>query len=226
MAINQRLDLKQGQTLTMTPQLQQAIKLLQMSNLELNEFVEAELEKNPLLEREDGPADKNSERAEKPASENEDGGEVFDGQEEGQARTAEDFSRGDEHTSREGGVEETGRELDTNFENVFTGESHAERMNDGVQEMAAVEGGYDAFANNSFAGVGKGGSLKFDDSDYSLENTMASEANLRDHLIEQINLEFDDNKARAIALLLLDYLDENGRVEEPLGDLLGRVFKL
>ena len=37
----------------MTPQLQQAIKLLQLSNLELAAFVEAELEKNPLLERED-----------------------------------------------------------------------------------------------------------------------------------------------------------------------------
>ena len=37
----------------MTPQLQQAIKLLQMSNLELAEYVATELERNPLLERED-----------------------------------------------------------------------------------------------------------------------------------------------------------------------------
>jgi len=53
MSINQRLDLRQGQSLTMTPQLQQAIKLLQLSNLELSEYIEAELEKNPLLEREE-----------------------------------------------------------------------------------------------------------------------------------------------------------------------------
>ena len=58
MALNQRLEIRQGQGLVMTPQLQQAIKLLQMSNLELQEFVEQELEKNPLLEREEGePAD-------------------------------------------------------------------------------------------------------------------------------------------------------------------------
>ena len=51
MAISQRLDMRQGQSLVMTPQLQQAIKLLQLSNIELAEFVEAEIERNPLLER-------------------------------------------------------------------------------------------------------------------------------------------------------------------------------
>ena len=53
MALNQRLEIRQGQGLVMTPQLQQAIKLLQMSNLELQTFVEQELERNPLLEREE-----------------------------------------------------------------------------------------------------------------------------------------------------------------------------
>ncbi|MBL8549701.1 MAG: RNA polymerase factor sigma-54 [Hyphomonadaceae bacterium] len=53
MAIAPRLELRQGQALVMTPQLQQAIKLLQLSNLELTEFVEAELERNPLLERQE-----------------------------------------------------------------------------------------------------------------------------------------------------------------------------
>jgi RNA polymerase sigma-54 factor len=48
------LEIRQGQGLVITPQLQQAIKLLQMSNLELEAFVEAELERNPLLQREEG----------------------------------------------------------------------------------------------------------------------------------------------------------------------------
>ena len=43
--IGQRLEVRQGQGLVITPQLQQAIKLLQLSNLELDEFVEAELER-------------------------------------------------------------------------------------------------------------------------------------------------------------------------------------
>jgi RNA polymerase sigma-54 factor len=53
MAVSQRLELRQGQSLVMTPQLQQAIKLLQLSNLELADYVEQELERNPLLERDD-----------------------------------------------------------------------------------------------------------------------------------------------------------------------------
>jgi RNA polymerase sigma-54 factor len=53
MAMTPRLEMRQGQALVMTPQLQQAIKLLQLSNVELTEFVEAELERNPLLEREE-----------------------------------------------------------------------------------------------------------------------------------------------------------------------------
>ena len=51
MAVHQRLDMRQGQSLVMTPQLQQAIKLLQLSNMELAEFVAEEIERNPLLER-------------------------------------------------------------------------------------------------------------------------------------------------------------------------------
>ena len=53
MAFSQRLDLRQGQSLVMTPQLQQAIKLLQLSNIELAAYVEQELERNPLLQRDD-----------------------------------------------------------------------------------------------------------------------------------------------------------------------------
>ncbi len=54
MALNTRLDLRQTQSLVMTPQLQQAIKLLQMSNVEVIQFVEEALEQNPLLERPEG----------------------------------------------------------------------------------------------------------------------------------------------------------------------------
>ena len=53
MALGPRLDLRQTQTLVMTPQLRQAIKLLQYSNIEVASFVEEELERNPLLERDD-----------------------------------------------------------------------------------------------------------------------------------------------------------------------------
>ena len=51
MQISQNLKLNQSQSLVMTPQLQQAIKLLQLNNLELSNYIEEEIEKNPFLER-------------------------------------------------------------------------------------------------------------------------------------------------------------------------------
>ncbi|HKT76244.1 MAG TPA: RNA polymerase factor sigma-54 [Sphingobium sp.] len=56
MALGPRLDIRQSQSLVMTPQLQQAIKLLALSNLEIEAFVASELEKNPLLEAGEPPA--------------------------------------------------------------------------------------------------------------------------------------------------------------------------
>jgi len=55
MALSQRLEFRQSQALVMTPQLMQAIKLLQLSNLDLTAYVDNELERNPLLERTEGP---------------------------------------------------------------------------------------------------------------------------------------------------------------------------
>jgi RNA polymerase sigma-54 factor len=57
MALSQKLEMRQSHALVMTPQLMQAIKLLQLSNLDLAGYVETELERNPLLERaEEGEA--------------------------------------------------------------------------------------------------------------------------------------------------------------------------
>ncbi|MGH6771394.1 MAG: RNA polymerase factor sigma-54 [Xanthobacteraceae bacterium] len=63
MALTQRLEIRQGHALVMTPQLMQAIKLLQLSNLDLAAYVDNELERNPLLER-SAEADANRSSAE------------------------------------------------------------------------------------------------------------------------------------------------------------------
>src|ERR1700760_4970087 len=84
--VGQRLEIRQGQSLVMTPQLQQAIKLLQLSNLELAEYCEQELERNPLLERDDrdsGPAGENAEAA----------AESTPGERADEALSREDFSK-------------------------------------------------------------------------------------------------------------------------------------
>lgn len=58
MALGPRLDLRQSQSLVMTPQLQQAIKLLALSNLEVESFIAEEVEKNPLLEQGGGEGER------------------------------------------------------------------------------------------------------------------------------------------------------------------------
>jgi RNA polymerase sigma-54 factor len=104
MALMQRMDLRQGQSLVMTPQLQQAIKLLQMSNLELQAYVESELERNPLLERD--------ERTDVHKSEPED---VRAG--DGDTVTALNANQSQEDRMRT---------LDTDLENVYTHEARAD----------------------------------------------------------------------------------------------------
>ncbi|MCX7351549.1 MAG: RNA polymerase factor sigma-54 [Alphaproteobacteria bacterium] len=106
MALNQRLDLRQGQSLVMTPQLQQAIKLLQMSNMELQAFVDQELERNPLLERDERP------EVQKQAP------DAPEGQTDMVSALAANT-----------GAEERLRTLDTELENVYTHESRADAAN-------------------------------------------------------------------------------------------------
>src|ERR1700746_3634335 len=70
MALTQRLEIRQSQALVMTPQLMQAIKLLQLSNLDLAAYAEGKLQRTPRLERaaggegEAGPAEAESSPAE------------------------------------------------------------------------------------------------------------------------------------------------------------------
>lgn len=66
MALSPRLEFRQSQTLTLTPQLMQSIRLLQLSHLELNDFVDAELLRNPLLEREEAGEGEPTETPERP----------------------------------------------------------------------------------------------------------------------------------------------------------------
>ena len=110
MALSAKLELRQGQSLVMTPQLQLAIKLLQLSNLELNTFVEAELERNPLLERLD----------EAPIAE----------PQEAQADTGEsaEAQGADEWLASGAAAADPAATLDTAYENVDPEASPAERL--------------------------------------------------------------------------------------------------
>jgi len=105
MSLSAKLELRQGQALVMTPQLQQAIRLLHLSNLELCAFVESELERNPLLERDGGESDG--------------GGDLPDLGDDGPVAERAESSDADQWLDPERPVAEVARELDTDADNVF-----------------------------------------------------------------------------------------------------------
>src|ERR1700744_29861 len=105
MALAARLERRQGQGLVITPQLQQAIKLLQLSNIELEAFVEGELEKNPLLQRDE----RDNEPAEAPASD----GEAADPTLEARAEAEIDASPEDLYGDASQGERDAGERGDT-----------------------------------------------------------------------------------------------------------------
>jgi len=133
-ALAHRLQLRQGQSLVMTPQLQQAIKLLQLSNVELQDYVEAEIERNPLLARAEGEGGPEApESAEK----------VSDKREE---------MRLDEAS----GAAEASRDLDARSDDVYESDSPSEAPE------ASSQGGPSAQLDWSKAGSGKQRSEDFD----------------------------------------------------------------
>src|SRR6476646_3313796 len=145
MALTQRLEFRQSQSLVMTTQLMQAIKLLQLSNLDLSAFVEEELERNPLLERaSDGPeapvagepvADHASGQADDHADFS-DSGDTAGLAEDG-GGTGEAFEPGQEEwMNRDLGTRaEIEQTLDTGLDNVFT-EEPAEAAARAAQDQA------------------------------------------------------------------------------------------
>ncbi len=119
--ISLNLHLKQSQQLVMTPQLQQAIKLLQMSNIELGEYVEEELEKNPLLEK--GEAASESQQSEEEKPEAQDSMDTtFDSSNTNDDRDLSDFDAGSANADMGSGGNLKFEDAENSFENRMSTE--------------------------------------------------------------------------------------------------------
>jgi RNA polymerase sigma-54 factor len=202
MALTQKLQMRQSQALVMTPQLMQAIKLLQLSNLELSAYVENELERNPLLER---PSEDDAPRPESDGADSDaDSSDAPDAGDDDRA----DWIGGDLEVSRSA-IEDR---LDTQLDNVFPDEDAAPRRagSDPAPAPAASE----------WANVGPGGR---DDEGYNLEAFVSAEMTLGDHLAEQLALAVHDPARRVIGQHLIDSVDETGYLA---GDLDAVAEKL
>ena len=194
MALSQRLDLRQTQTLIMTPQLQQAIKLLQLSNVELAEYVEDQIERNPLLEREDNDGVN---------------ADVADGEQQDRSpvEPAQDVTGTDALARVDHLPAEADAPLDTDFENVWTNSSATDPCEAGANPPSVES---EPSAMESLASWGTGGKADFSDGAPGLENTAPTSISLRDHVFQQINLDFARPSDRLIARRLFELVDEAG----------------
>ncbi len=181
----------------MTPQLQQAIKLLQLSNLDLVAYVEQELEQNPLLEHGEDEREVIESVDRTPAPE---------------AAPAEDGTAGDAETLEGDGLvaaddpRGAGDDgLDIDYDNLWNNDSPAD---------AAAE---PAFAEPAFGDWrSRGGG--FAETAPNLEEMLSGKVSLRDHLNSQLSMDVDDPVDRMIGVHLIDMLDEAGYL---VGDLDG-----
>lgn len=201
MALSQRLDLRQSQSLVMTPQLQQAIKLLQFSNNELSEFIDEELVKNPLLERDEGEGSVTQEAAEDNLSAYESaqaletvqssGSDVFD-----EEVTIDTLSQ----TASEKLPEQNDDPNDIDYENNWSSAS-ADRTDNS-----------DSFSTPSMGAslTNSGGNSNFDATEFNIDETASASKTLRQHLYDQLGLDLSDPQERLIGAHLIEMVDETG----------------
>jgi RNA polymerase sigma-54 factor len=207
MAIFAKLELRQGQALVMTPQLQQAIKLLQLSNAELSHFVDTELERNPLLER--------VETTDVPTQATEPAERLNDSDTSG-ASGDSDGSTAPEVAGLD--YDKTGMEqavqLDTDFENVYPDTA--------VADMAASA---EAAGWASLKPVGG----SFDGGDGNFEDYVSNQISLKDHLTSQLPLLIAHPGERLIGQYIIDMVDDAGYMSSdltPVAEKLGAPMTL
>ncbi|EJN00584.1 RNA polymerase sigma-54 factor [Phyllobacterium sp. YR531] len=213
MALSPKLDLRQTQSLVMTPLLMQSIKLLQLTHIELEQFIEQEIQKNPLLEQLDksddaisfGGGDTNAGYAS-------DGGHQEYVENE---RHTDDFSSDETDSSWLKSGEGTSSSsmsdtFDSSLENIFPDDpgSHDFIGGDLASQWKSSAGdGY----------ISSGGE------NYNLEQVTAAQPNMQDHIREQIIFAFDKTADRLIAAELADQVDEIGYFRGDITELAARL---
>ncbi|AWI55706.1 RNA polymerase factor sigma-54 [Sinorhizobium fredii] len=201
MALSASLHLRQSQSLVMTPQLMQSIQLLQMTHLELGQFIAQEVEKNPLLEFQSGDeAGFGSDRPE--------------GEETGLAAEAgggeEPVDQGDlyDSTTTSPG-ERLSAELDADFANVFQDDTAPQRA-----DAPELLGQWKSMPGAGGSDDGEG---------YDLDDFVAGRKTLRETLLEQAAFAFAAPADRLIAQHLIDQLDEAGYLHAEVTETAARL---
>ena len=200
MPLSHKLELRQSQSLVMTPQLMQAIKLLQLSNLDLAAFVDAELERNPLLEKAEGEDGDDGEERE-PGADGDDGAATAEADGEGAPEWLDARLDPD--------AEAIAGKLDTDLANVFP-DDHGSRPDETAPP--APQESWAAAPTRQVSGE-----------DYNLEAFVASQKSLADHLTDQLGLAVGDPTVRLIGRVLINEIDEAGYLRVDLAAVAERL---
>lgn len=203
MALTPRLDLRQSQSLVMTPQLQQAIKLLQLSNLDLASYVEQQLEENPLLERdrmEGEGASTDGVAATDPRA--------MDGVAAAEPAVPGEVLAGVDRAIADDSGYSSDAALDVDYDNLFDGDVAAATADKGGAELNL--GPTSALSHQG----GEGGERSAD-----FESAVASSRSLRDFLTEQLMLDIVDPVDRMIGFQLIEMLDDSGYIIGELNEI-------
>ncbi len=204
MALTTRLMLRQGQSLVMTPQLLQAIKLLQLSHLELASFVQEELDRNPLLEREDEAA------AAEPVSAIDRYAAAQERASALEAAAATDWERAELPIETGALSAEMGSDVSNTFdvEQPVTATAGAPGDDNGLSQAAWT----------GAPGVG-GGGLESP----NLEAYVAARPSLPEHLEAQLSVACADARDRLIGRAIIEAIDEQGYLRESVDDIARRL---
>jgi RNA polymerase sigma-54 factor len=207
MGLGPRLDLKQSQQLVMTPQLQQAIKLLALSNIELEAVIAVEVEKNPLLEI--GEPDLPT--SETPAETGEVQQTATDSDVEGLSEMSAD------EAMRAGTAENTSA-LDMDVDDsVFHHNGASDALAENVGGAGSLDGSLGLNGGTNISG-GDG-----DDDSYRFDEHLSDDVSLHDHLTMQAGLKFSTIIDRAIASYLIDMIDDSGYLVGDIADVAARL---
>ena len=197
MALTQRLDVRQAQGLVMTPQLQQAIKLLQLNNQELAAYVDGEVEQNPFLDKDEGDGSAMAEAlpADTPARDEETAPGSWDG--DGFERDTFDATSA---VTVPASNDDPG---DVDYDNQWSSASTSDSGGD-LANWRERAGG-------------------FDDDSLTLDQTLAAGVSLRDHLLNQLTLETAEPGQRLIGLHLIEMVDDAGYLSGELDDVADQL---
>lgn len=198
--MKQQLQIKMGQQLAMTPQLQQAIKLLQLSTLELQTEIQAALDSNPMLERlEEEGEDKSADGA--------------DESERREQNRKEQEARAEDNTDSDKLDKTNADNLEADATYEFTSES-PDVMPEDLPVDSAWEDVYESASVTPMSG-----SADTDQRDFTeFHNT--GHVSIQDYLYEQIRLSHMSERDLTIAESIIDAVDDNGYLTESVEDLL------